>query len=81
MPRKIEELLIKSNPRELWEKEPHKIPLCGLSSAAQSKKSFYDANYPDENCMKCHSNKDLAKVVDGEKNHCSLILINLKFCS
>ena len=40
MPRKIEELLIKSNPRELWEKEPHKIPLCGLSSAAQSKKSF-----------------------------------------
>lgn len=65
---KIEEVHLKVIRGELWEKETHKIPSCvDCHQPHKVRRVFYDANYPDESCMKCHSNKDLAKVVDGEK--------------
>lgn len=53
---------------KLWENQPHKIPVCIECHAPHKvRRVFYTDSYPDDMCMKCHSNKDLYKVVDGKK--------------
>ncbi|MBI3125241.1 MAG: hypothetical protein HYZ10_12630 [Ignavibacteriales bacterium] len=53
---------------KLWENQPHKVPVCIECHAPHKvRRVFYNDSYPDDLCMKCHSNKDLYKVVDGKK--------------
>ena len=53
---------------ELWEKEPHKIPVCiDCHQPHKVRKVFYDDSFPDDKCMQCHGQKDLFKTVDGKK--------------
>lgn len=53
---------------KLWESQPHKIPVCIECHAPHKvRRVFYQDSYPDDMCMKCHSNKDLSKIIDGKK--------------
>ncbi len=65
--RQIEQVHQKVIRGELWEKEPNKIPVCfDCHQPHRVRKVFYDDSFPDEMCMKCHSNKDLYKI-EGDK--------------
>ena len=53
---------------ELWEKQPHIIPACvDCHQPHEVRRVFYAQNYDDKKCMSCHSNKDLSREVNGEK--------------
>ena len=53
---------------ELWEKEPHKIPVCiDCHQPHKVRRVFYDDSFPDDKCMQCHGKKDLYKIVDGKQ--------------
>ncbi len=53
---------------QLWEKQPNKIPVCiDCHAPHKVRRVFYEDSFPNEKCMKCHSNKDLSKTVDGKK--------------
>ncbi len=66
--RQIEQVHTKVIRGALWEKEPHKIPVCiDCHAPHKVRKVFYDDSFPNDKCMKCHSQKDLSKVVDGKK--------------
>ncbi len=52
---------------ELWEKEPHKVPVCvDCHEPHEVRKVFY-GEVSDEDCMNCHSNTNLAMVRDGKE--------------
>jgi predicted CXXCH cytochrome family protein len=53
---------------ELWEKEPHELPICiDCHQPHKVRRVFYDESFPDKLCMSCHSNKDLYKEENGKK--------------
>lgn len=53
---------------ELWEKQPHVIPACiDCHQPHEVRRVFYERNYDDQRCMKCHSDKNLTRVVDGKE--------------
>lgn len=65
--RNIEQVHTKVIRGALWEKEPHKVPVCIECHAPHKvRRVFYNDSFPDDMCMKCHGNKDLKKVVDGK---------------
>ena len=52
---------------ELWEKEPHKVPICiDCHSPHTARKIYYELGMSDRDCMECHSNPDLVTVRDGD---------------
>ncbi|MBM4171601.1 MAG: hypothetical protein FJ214_07025 [Ignavibacteria bacterium] len=66
--RKIEEVHTKVISGRLWEKEPHKVPNCiDCHQPHKIRRVFYTESYPDDLCMKCHSQENLYKIVDGKK--------------
>ncbi|MFH1195623.1 MAG: hypothetical protein V1720_07900 [bacterium] len=53
---------------ELWEKKSHVIPACiDCHQPHKVRKVFYADSLPDESCMKCHTDKNIHKVIDGQK--------------
>lgn len=45
---------------ELWEKEPHKIPVCvDCHEPHEARKVFYEEGIADSECLQCHQNKEL----------------------
>ncbi len=65
---RIEEVHKKVIRGALWEKQPHKIPVCiDCHAPHKVRKVFYDDSFPDDKCIKCHSQKDLKKVVNGKE--------------
>ncbi|MFC2134984.1 cytochrome c3 family protein [Bacteroidota bacterium] len=53
---------------EMWEKEPHKIPVCiDCHQPHKTRRVFYDESFPDRLCMSCHDNKNLYKTIDGKR--------------
>lgn len=66
--RQIEQVHLKVINGQLWEKEPHKIPICiDCHQPHKIRRVFYSESFPDDMCMKCHGQKDLSKVVDGKE--------------
>lgn len=66
--RQIEQVHMKVINGQLWEKEPHKIPVCiDCHQPHKIRRVFYAESFPDEMCMKCHGKKELSKVKDGKK--------------
>ncbi len=67
---------------ELWEKEPHKVPVCvDCHEPHEARKVFYEEGIADSECLKCHRNKDLtaqrdtgiiSMYVDSVKVHSSI---------
>ncbi len=52
---------------ELWQKEPHKVPACvDCHSPHKIRNVFYEEGMADKECLKCHSNKDLAMMRNDE---------------
>lgn len=63
---RIEQVHTKVIRGELWEKEPSKVPVCvDCHEPHKARKVFYD-EVSDDECMKCHSNRSLSMVRDGE---------------
>ncbi len=53
---------------QLWEKEPHKIPVCVDCHAPHKiQRVFYDIEIADGTCMACHSDPNLKMEKDGER--------------
>jgi len=51
---------------ELWEKEPNKVPVCvDCHSPHRIRKVLYEEGMSDQECMRCHQNKNLVAVRDG----------------
>lgn len=52
---------------ELWEKEPHKVPVCvDCHSPHQIRRVYYKEGISNQECLKCHAKPDIFKVVDGD---------------
>ncbi|MHC4941646.1 MAG: cytochrome c3 family protein [Planctomycetota bacterium] len=52
---------------ELWEKEPHKIPVCvDCHSPHEIRNILYEEGMADEECMACHGEPGISKVRDGK---------------
>ncbi len=52
---------------ELWEKEPHKVPVCvDCHSPHRIRSVLYEEGMADKQCLGCHSNSDLSMTHDGE---------------
>ncbi len=61
----IERVHMKVIRGELWEKEPHKIPICiDCHQPHNVRRVFYEESFPDKLCMSCHSDPDLQKTED-----------------
>ncbi len=53
---------------ELWEKEPHKVPVCvDCHSPHKVRKVYYELGMSDQDCLVCHGEQDLSTVRDGER--------------
>lgn len=53
---------------ELWEKEAHKIPACvDCHQPHQVRRVYYEQDFTNNYCMECHGEKDIFKIVNGEK--------------
>lgn len=64
----IEKVHLKVINGELWEKRPHEIPVCiDCHQPHVVRRVFYEESFSNEKCMKCHSNPNLSKSVNGEK--------------
>ncbi len=64
----IEKVHTKIIDGKLWEKKPHLIPVCVDCHQPHKTRSIqYDRSYPNEVCMKCHSNQNIYKTVNGKK--------------
>lgn len=62
----IEEVHQKVIEGELWEKQPNKIPVCvDCHSPHKIRRVFYEQGMSDQECLKCHSNKDLTMTRNG----------------
>jgi cytochrome b subunit of formate dehydrogenase len=63
---------------ELWEKEPHKIPVCvECHSPHEARKILYETQMLNSNCLSCHSDKDL-KSSEGDR---SLFVLEEEFAA
>jgi hypothetical protein len=63
----IERVHIKVVNGELWEKEPHNLPICvDCHQPHEVRRVLYVESFPDAMCMDCHSRPDVHKTVDGE---------------
>jgi cytochrome b subunit of formate dehydrogenase len=52
---------------ELWEKKPHLVPACvDCHSPHKIRKVFYELGMADQDCLKCHAQKDLSATHDGQ---------------
>ncbi|RME27007.1 MAG: hypothetical protein D6806_05315 [Deltaproteobacteria bacterium] len=52
---------------ELWEKEPHRVPVCvDCHAPHKARKVFYELGMADADCLACHGKKDLVGT-RGEK--------------
>ncbi|MEN8192494.1 MAG: cytochrome c3 family protein [Bacteroidota bacterium] len=53
---------------ELWEKESHKIPACiECHQPHQVRRVYYEQDFNNNYCMNCHSDRNIFKMVNGEK--------------
>ncbi len=53
---------------QLWEKEPHKIPICvDCHSPHKIQRVQYDIEIADGTCLTCHSDQNLKMEKDGEE--------------
>jgi cytochrome b subunit of formate dehydrogenase len=53
---------------EMWEKEPHKVPICiDCHSPHEARKVFYELGMSDQDCLKCHGKPDISTTRDGKK--------------
>jgi cytochrome b subunit of formate dehydrogenase len=60
---RIEDVHQKVIKGELWEKEPHKVPVCvDCHSPHKIRKIFYEQGMADRDCMECHQKRDLVAV-------------------
>jgi len=51
---------------ELWEKQPHQLPICvDCHQPHQVRRVQYTESFPDSFCMSCHSKADLHRDVNG----------------
>ena len=65
---KIEDVHKKVIRGELWEKQPHTIPVCiDCHQPHIIRQVFYEQDFTNTYCMSCHKNKELTKTVNGEK--------------
>jgi cytochrome b subunit of formate dehydrogenase len=65
---RIEEVHKKIIRGELWESEPGAIPACtDCHLPHKVRKETLELTLSDKACLKCHKNKDVHKVVNGEK--------------
>ncbi|MCP4583578.1 MAG: hypothetical protein GY839_18365 [candidate division Zixibacteria bacterium] len=63
----IEEVHRKVIKGELWEKEPHKVPVCvDCHSPHKIRRVYYEQGVADKDCLKCHSNPDITMRRDGQ---------------
>ncbi len=61
----IEDVHLKVIRGELWEKEPHVIPICiDCHPPHKVRRVFYEESFPDELCMSCHGEEDLTRIDD-----------------
>jgi cytochrome b subunit of formate dehydrogenase len=52
---------------ELWQKEPHKVPVCvDCHSPHRIRRVLYEEGISDQECLACHSRQDLTMERDGE---------------
>lgn len=52
---------------ELWEKQPHLVPVCiECHQPHEARRVFYDAGMANRDCLICHGREDLTTVRDGE---------------
>ena len=52
---------------EMWEERPHEIPICvDCHPPHIIRRVLYTESFPDEMCIRCHSDQNLHKTVDGE---------------
>jgi len=50
----------------LWEKEPHKIPVCvECHSPHEARKVLYDTRMANSDCLSCHGKKEIRASKDG----------------
>jgi len=62
----IEEVHRKVIQGALWEKEPHKIPVCvDCHSPHEIRNVFYDQGMADGDCLACHGDPELKTVTGG----------------
>ncbi len=64
---RIEEVHKKVIRGELWEKEPHKVPVCvDCHEPHKARKVFYELGMSDRDCLLCHAKPDLTALRNGE---------------
>lgn len=64
---KIEDVHKKVIKGELWEKQPHVIPVCiDCHQPHIIRQVFYAEDFTNDYCMSCHKNENLSKTVNGE---------------
>ena len=64
----IEQVHLKVIRGELWEKKPHQLPICiDCHQPHNVRRVLYEESFPDSQCMSCHQNRDLHKIVDSEE--------------
>lgn len=53
---------------ELWEKQAHLIPACiDCHQPHKVRRVYYEQQYADQMCMKCHADPDISVEVNGKK--------------
>jgi len=53
---------------ELWEKEPHKIPICiDCHAPHTARKIYYELGMSDRDCLECHAKKDIVMERDAKE--------------
>jgi cytochrome b subunit of formate dehydrogenase len=64
----IEEVHRKVIRGEMWEKEPHRIPVCvDCHAPHEARKVFYDQGMADGDCLSCHGDDKLSRTRDGRE--------------
>ena len=64
---RIEEVHQKVIQGELWEKEPHKVPVCiECHEPHEARRVFYAEGMSDRECMECHQDRHLTAVQAGD---------------
>jgi cytochrome b subunit of formate dehydrogenase len=64
----IEKVHLKVIRGELWEERPHMIPACvDCHSPHKIRRVFYEEEFTDDYCMRCHRNPELTRVTDEGK--------------
>lgn len=63
----IERVHLKVIRGELWEKQPHELPICiDCHQPHKVRRVFYQESFPDSECMSCHEKETIHKEEDGE---------------